>query len=566
MPTLLLTFPARRYHATPFGHHVNEGVIEWPPSPWRLLRALLAVGYATQGWEAVFSEPVRSVPPPVAASLIEKLAGVLPTYTLPPAIGAHTRHYMPVARLDGDREGTTLVFDTWAQIEKGELAVTWQVALDAAESELLGRLVGALGYLGRSESWVTARLATVDPDPGAANCFPCADVPAPGPGWEQVAVMAAEPAAGYRDWRIAKVDALLTGLPPIALPVKAKGPPTARERKPTEARDAERHRAVAPYPADLIACLHADTTWLREHGWSQPPGSRRVLYWRRADALQAPAGTGAADSAADAVLRVPFVLLSLTSPTRNNHALPPLARALPQGEMLHRQMVGARLRIAPNSSPRMLSGCDAEGQPLRGAHRHSHVLSLDLDGDHHIDHLLVWAPDGLDALDRWALRSTRGTYTKGGVGDLRLIVAATGDHDDLQRLPMPYREALARVTGTATEWISATAFVAPRHLKVKGAHTAEGQLIAELTARGFPVPRLVQWLDPQRNEQAQRLRHHLRVRRHGGVPPPADIGMAWRLSFDEPVTGPICLGYGSHFGLGRFEALDDEAVQDSSPG
>ena len=38
-----LTFPAGRYHATPWGRHVNEGVPEWPPSPWRLLRALVAV-------------------------------------------------------------------------------------------------------------------------------------------------------------------------------------------------------------------------------------------------------------------------------------------------------------------------------------------------------------------------------------------------------------------------------------------------------------------------------------------------------------------------------------------
>src|SRR5437867_3663314 len=51
-PTLLLRFPGRRYHATPWGHHVNEGLIEWPPSPWRLLRALLATGYTKLGWPA----------------------------------------------------------------------------------------------------------------------------------------------------------------------------------------------------------------------------------------------------------------------------------------------------------------------------------------------------------------------------------------------------------------------------------------------------------------------------------------------------------------------------------
>ncbi|MDQ3151354.1 MAG: type I-U CRISPR-associated protein Cas5/Cas6, partial [Actinomycetota bacterium] len=43
MPTtLVLTFPRGRYRATPWGRHVNEGAVELPPSPWRLLRALYA--------------------------------------------------------------------------------------------------------------------------------------------------------------------------------------------------------------------------------------------------------------------------------------------------------------------------------------------------------------------------------------------------------------------------------------------------------------------------------------------------------------------------------------------
>jgi len=40
-------FPAGRYHATPWGRHVNEGAVEWPPSPWRILRALEARDEAT---------------------------------------------------------------------------------------------------------------------------------------------------------------------------------------------------------------------------------------------------------------------------------------------------------------------------------------------------------------------------------------------------------------------------------------------------------------------------------------------------------------------------------------
>ena len=122
MPTLILRFPGRRYHATPWGHHVNEGQIEWPPSPWRLLRALIATGYATLQWSG-------DGPPAVARSLIEKLASVLPRYRLPPAAGAHSRHYMPLAKLTNGREDTTLVFDTWAQVDDGELVVSWDIAL-----------------------------------------------------------------------------------------------------------------------------------------------------------------------------------------------------------------------------------------------------------------------------------------------------------------------------------------------------------------------------------------------------------------------------------------------------
>ena len=95
MPTLKLRFPSGRYHATPWGHHVNEGLIEWPPSPWRLLRALIACGFSSKGWSEV---------PEVARRLIDKFAGVLPSYQLPPASAVHSRHYMPTGGLAKGRD------------------------------------------------------------------------------------------------------------------------------------------------------------------------------------------------------------------------------------------------------------------------------------------------------------------------------------------------------------------------------------------------------------------------------------------------------------------------------
>ena len=183
MPTLRLQFPGGRYHATPWGHHVNEGQIEWPPSPWRLLRALIACGFNTQGWSEI---------PPIARQLIEKLAATLPSYRLPGVSAAHSRHFMPLGTLDKGREKTTLVFDTWADVADECLEIHWGCELTDDETRLLGQLADCLGYLGRSESWVEAEL--LPETNGKVNGFDAMPHQAglcPGPKWEQVTAMAA---------------------------------------------------------------------------------------------------------------------------------------------------------------------------------------------------------------------------------------------------------------------------------------------------------------------------------------------------------------------------------------
>src|SRR5438876_8865948 len=92
---ITISFPAGRFHATPWGHHVNEGLPEWPPSPWRLLRAIAAT------WKRKLADD-----PSVSAAmpaLLSRLADP-PIFHLPPATVGHTRHYMPLKFPDqGDR-------------------------------------------------------------------------------------------------------------------------------------------------------------------------------------------------------------------------------------------------------------------------------------------------------------------------------------------------------------------------------------------------------------------------------------------------------------------------------
>jgi len=39
--TIRITLLSGRYGATPWGRSEHEGQVEYPPSPWRLLRAVL---------------------------------------------------------------------------------------------------------------------------------------------------------------------------------------------------------------------------------------------------------------------------------------------------------------------------------------------------------------------------------------------------------------------------------------------------------------------------------------------------------------------------------------------
>src|ERR1700722_4523684 len=161
MPTLIkLNFPAGRYHATPWGRHVNEGVAEWPPSPWRLLRAIVAV------WKRTYSD--------LPESQVQRILGALispPRFRLPSHRVAHTRHYMPWEKKGpADR---ALVFDTFVCVSRHDsLFIGWpEVELSADDRSRLVRLLANLSSLGRAEGWVHAELfnATVDLPLGPAK-------------------------------------------------------------------------------------------------------------------------------------------------------------------------------------------------------------------------------------------------------------------------------------------------------------------------------------------------------------------------------------------------------------
>jgi CRISPR-associated protein Csb2 len=501
MVNIVFRFPGGRYHATPWGNHVNEGLIEWPPSPWRIVRALIATGFSKLGW---------SEPPPEARHLIERLASVLPDYRLPDAVASHTRHFMPE---DSRRpEKKTKIFDAFAHIGRNnEVAVTWPVMLSPGAATLLAELVPKVSYLGRAESVVNARLVddTELPDGFLAS----AGQPS-GPNVEPVTLLAPMAASEYAAWLAGN------GRPESAAKRSKRGPTKASK-----------------FPADSFAAVLIDTTFLQEHGWTQPPGSRRVCYYRP------PLATSPRRivSGAANLLRADTALLALASDTRHGEVLPLVYRALPQAELLH---MGLTSQLG-DASCAELTGRDSDGIRLKG-HRHATLFPLDVDRDGHLDHFLVHAPMGLGVEAQRALRAIRKTYAKGVAKPLFVTLAGMGELGDFSHLG----QQPVGVLRESRTWVSSTPFVPPRHLKARR-HTLEEQVQAELAARSFPAAIRIERIDRERSI-ALGLHRYVRARRDPRRRPPAPCFFGLRIEFDRTVRGPISLGYASHFGLGLF--------------
>jgi CRISPR-associated protein Csb2 len=126
---------------------VNEGAVEWPPSPWRLLRALVAT------WKQRCAQLAEADVAPLLRALAHP-----PRYLLPEFAVAHTRHYFPES--DDKRVKT---FDPFVVVGRGcEAFVQWDQDLDDRGREVFEELLGALPYLGRADALVEARLIGSD--------------------------------------------------------------------------------------------------------------------------------------------------------------------------------------------------------------------------------------------------------------------------------------------------------------------------------------------------------------------------------------------------------------------
>ncbi|MGC9326747.1 MAG: type I-G CRISPR-associated protein Csb2 [Candidatus Hinthialibacter sp.] len=508
-----LRFPAGRFHATPWGRHVNEGIPEWPPSPWRIIRCIIFT------WKMKYPSADESQ----IRSLLESFIHP-PNFYLPPAASGHTRHYMPWYKKGPNDK--TLVFDAFVSLDKAsEAAVLWpDAALDESQREILSKLLENVGYLGRAESWCEARLLSeADAAEYAAkiNCFPLNGSP-PNGEFDIVRMLLPDPAAAFSN----------------------------------------EHTKNRCDPAWHL-CM--ETALLHEERWSDPPGSKWTPYLRRKDCFQPDSKRAVRSTRRERNMQAARYVLDST-------VLPLVTETITLAEQTRRTLMGIYGRMFPQEDGTkgrsdIFSGKTADKRPLEG-HCHAYYLPTDEDQDGRLDHLTVFTPQGFGRREIQALDKFRSLKREENLPELKLLLVGLGRVDDFQNLNVPIFQK-QRI------WRSITPFVLSRHPKKKKSGKLrlrenglqidgpEDQMLLEWKRRQELDPSLpdIKSLDVLEGLELKKYRSlrwiEFRRWRSRKPAPPVSLGFGFQITFSEPVAGPIVLGYGCHFGLGLFAPCEE---------
>lgn len=231
-------------------------------------------------------------------------------------------------------------------------------------------------------------------------------------------------------------------------------------------------------------------------------------------------------------------------------SLPLLTQAVPVAEICRRALLALHgVRSA------MLAGKDASGTPLMEQHRHAHYVP-DCRGPDplRMTHLVVYAPGGFAPSELRTMMSL--SQLSRAAGPLAVVLQGMGRPDMLA--------SSSRLFGSHRCFVSRTPFVLPRHRK-RGDEPKD-QLIRELRLRGLPTPIHVARMHglPAPSQPLLPWSQFVIHRRYDELTT-CEHGFGFRIEFAEPVSGPLLLGYGCHYGLGQFIGAHESNPPDETP-
>jgi len=492
-------FPLGRFHANPWrANPFDDASGEWPPSPWRLVRAVVARWYQ---WRR---ESIDTSDEGELEQLVRALCDSSYRFHLPVLArrGSPIRQYHPVEfgwnpagkKKAGVRGyGTSLVQDNYWCVPRDDAgAVWWFIEGDGWTDQLaqmLDRCLERVVYFGRAETLTEVRRA-VEPAPDP-NCRLLDR-----PHSDAVRVLVPDRAATRQDVQRVTDDPEVAGrsIPPGARAMYAVLP---------RSKPARESGVVHPFRTDCHLLQLAI-------GWNVPPEPRAVVR--------------------------------LTSRFRSA-VLRELLRIKTGGGATW-STAGTSVRSAVAD----MLGKNADGTPLVG-HRHAEFLAW-WEGALPT-RLMVWR--GARSFDQ----EEQIAILRAASQDLSW--AAAGPDVDAWKVRVVPLDASVPpppgFDGTRAEvWESVTPFVPSRHHlrggKPRDAESLLHQIRRELAQRGMSDSDSV---EVEQSGQATWVAVHVPRRSRAKSANLGDRRGYWlRLKFSEPISGPLRLGQSSSFGLGLF--------------
>lgn len=226
-------------------------------------------------------------------------------------------------------------------------------------------------------------------------------------------------------------------------------------------------------------------------------------------------------------------------------ALPSVTWTVWLAEALREAIQSRYGRLAAGEASPVFSGHGTAGRRLQG-HGHARYLPVDEDGDGRLDHLTVVSVWGFTAQEQRSLLAVDHIRVGPERKAIRLRPLGVMGLESLRRESGPG----AALFGAHLEWESVTPFLLSRHPK-RHSDGSEDQLRREAALAGMPAIASVQSTKRPCGARGPPWASFRHARRRGPMPA-TPLAFGFRIRFVQPVSGPLALGYASHFGLGLF--------------
>ena len=468
-----------RFHATPWDKHVNECVPEWPPSIWRLSRAIISV------WKKYTDIPNDEIIP-----IIYKLHQSIPTYYLPIAIKYNTCHYFHIIGKEPKK-----IFDAFVSIGNNPVYIIYDtINLNEKELTTMNKILENMNYFGRSES--LCDISIIDDEIPEPNCV-------------------------LFDGNTTQLDVVSVLQPSIN----------------SKFIDLDQVKITDKKQIENITRNSFTVTVDMLKNYTMPPSSKYVDYVRPKECFTPKRQIN------NKLKNISCVKYAITG------MKPQIKDVIKIGDLSRIACMSIYGKKHNHGVSKMFTGKDSNGIPLKG-HNHAFFIPIHELQNQKLDHLVIFTTGQFNDDELNVLFELKRLY-KYNVCDIELVYEDSGMLDDFSNMNMFRKNNV---------WYSVTPYIPTRHTKYKGkgkhkrlVDTPKDQIKWQLE-KDYSITSNVKSIKLFEsnyipNTNLRPIDFH-KYRSHGSIG--YNDVYTVRLEFNEPVQGPITLGYGSHYGMGLF--------------